>query len=219
MSKSLLTLATLVACCLSLAGRADAQEHDAPRYEVGALFSAITFTPSNGYRTEAGFGGRFTVNLTDHIGLEAETVFFPNSGFSAEQRAAGRALQGQFGVKAGKRWEKWGVFAKGRPGFISFNNGRLVFDTTNTGTVFASHFERATHFAFDVGGVLELYPTRHIVTRFDAGDTIIRYGRQSGTSLVLNPVTGQPEVAPFVLPANTRHNFQFNAGIGYRFDD
>jgi hypothetical protein len=215
MSKKLLTLATAaIMCCFLCHQRASAQEHDAPKYEVGALFSSISLTPRNGYRTEAGFGGRFTVNLTDHLGLEAETVFFPNRGFSAEQRAAGRAVQGLFGVKAGKRWEKWGVFAKGRPGFISFSNGHSVADVNSAGTLISSHFERATHFAFDVGGVLEFYPTRHIVTRFDAGDTIIRYGQQTVPAFFFFP-TGP---ATFTLPANTRHNFQFNAGIGYRFD-
>jgi hypothetical protein len=214
MSKRLLTLATAIACCLLLAQRTHAQAHDAPKYEVGALFSSITLTPSNGYRTEVGFGGRFTVNLTDHLGLEAETVFFPNRGFSAEQRASGRAVQGFFGVKAGKRWEKWGVFAKGRPGFISFGYGKQVFVLDSAGNFVSAHSERATHFAFDAGGVIEFYPTRHLVTRFDAGDTIIRYGRQTTT------FPGFPPFPPTTVtdPAATRHNFQFNAGIGYRFD-
>ena len=215
MGKSLLTLAIVVTCYPAAAPRAHAQAQGAPKYEAGALFSAITLTPSSGYRTEAGFGGRFTVNVTDHLGLEAETVFFPNSGFSAEARASGRAVEGLFGVKAGKRRERWGVFAKGRPGFISFDRGKEVL--ASAGQPFLFRSERATHFAFDVGGVLEFYPTRRIVTRFDAGDTIIRYRRQTGTTVVLDPVTGGPEIVPFLLPTATRHNFQFNAGIGYRF--
>ena len=216
MCKRIFTLAAVVVCGLLAGARAEAQEQDAPKTEVGVFFSSITLTPRNGYRTEAGFGGRVTFNLTDSVALEAETSLFPNSGFSSESRAAGRGWQGLFGVKAGKRWEKFGVFAKGRPGFISFSQGRLEADDPSGFFVFRR--ERATHFAVDVGGVLEFYPTRRIVTRFDAGDTIIRYGRQTTTFIVSNPVTGAPEIVPFVLPNNTRHNFQFSAGIGFRFD-
>jgi len=32
------------------------------------------------------------------------------------------------------------------------------------------------YFSMDVGGVVEFYPSRRIVTRPDIGDTIIRYG-------------------------------------------
>ena len=32
------------------------------------------------------------------------------------------------------------------------------------------------YFSMDVGGVVEFYPSRRIVTRLDIGDTIIRYG-------------------------------------------
>ena len=116
-----------------------------------------------------------------------------------------------FGVKAGKRWEKWGVFAKARPGFTSFSQGRFILDLDSAGNFVSSHFERTTHFTTDVGGVLEFYPTLRIVTRFDAGDTIIHYGPQSVRNFFPPPTT-------FTLPAATRHNFQFNAGIGFRFD-
>ena len=212
MRKHLFMLTTVIVCSLTLNQRANAQAHDAPKYEAGALFSAITFTPSAGYRTEAGFGGRFTFNLTDHVGLEVETIFFPNSGFSAEPRASGRAVQGLFGVKAGKRWEKFGVFAKARPGLISFSEGRLVSDGSDASGFPLFHRERATHPAFDVGGVLEFYPTRRIVTRFDAGDTIIHYGSQ--TVMFTSPTFG---TTTFINPTETRHNFEFNAGIGIRF--
>lgn len=217
MRQQIIKRAIIIACCLLLHQSAHAQtqaQDDPPKYEVGALFSAITFTPSNGYRTEAGFGGRFTFNVNRHVGLEAETIFFPNSSFSAESRASGRAVQSVFGVKAGKRWEKFGVFAKARPGLISFSQGKNILTFNSAGSFVSSRFERATHFAFDVGGVVEFYPTRHIVTRFDAGDTIIRYGRQTTTFPAFPPFPA----STFTNPTATRHNFQFNAGIGYRFD-
>jgi hypothetical protein len=208
MKKSFSALLALVALSLfvPVAARAQSAPDDPPRREVGIHFSALTLTPSGDYRTEIGFGGRFTFNVNRNFALEAETTFFPNSGRSGEPRASGRAVQGLFGVKAGKRWEKFGVFAKARPGFISFSQGKFADDPA-----FIFRLERATHFAADVGGVLELYVTRHWTTRFDVGDTIIRYGRQTG-------LTGAPPpFATFTIPDNTRHNLQVNAGIGYRF--
>jgi opacity protein-like surface antigen len=213
--KSFYALAAVVACLLvnPTAARSQSQTtDDPPRLEAGVHFSALTLTPSNGYRTEIGFGGRFTVNLNDHLAVEAETTYFPNSGRSAESRASGRAVQGLFGVKAGRRWEKFGLFAKARPGLISFNRGRLVLDPAQTTPPFpVFREERATHFAADVGGVLELYVTRRWMARFDVGDTVIRYGEQNVQTLLTPP-------SPFTIPKELRHNLQVNAGIGYRFD-
>jgi hypothetical protein len=215
--KSFFALVAVVVCLLinPTAARAQSQTSttdDPPRQEVGVHFSALTLTPSNSYRTEIGFGGRYTVNLNDCFALEAETTFFPNSGRAGEPRASGRAVQGLFGVKAGRRWEKFGLFAKARPGFISFGEGKLVPDPNFvTNGFFGFRSERATHFATDVGGVLELYVTRRWMARFDVGDTVIRYGEQN----VQNPF---PPPASFNIPGELRHNLQVNAGIGFRFD-
>ena len=214
--KSFFVLVAVVVCLLVNPAAARAQSpagrEEPPRLEVGVHFATLTLTPSNGYRSEIGFGGRFTVNLNDHLALEAETNFFPNSGHSAELRATGRAVQGLFGVKAGRRWEKFGLFAKARPGFVSFGKGRLTPDPNSaSGGFFGFRQERATHFATDVGGVIELYVSRRWMARFDVGDTVIRYGEQ-------NIQNAFPPPAAFNIPKELRHNLQVNAGIGYRFD-
>ena len=212
--KSFFALVAVVVCLLLDAAGARAQSQkaadDPPRLEVGVHFSALTLTPSDFYRTEVGFGGRFTVNLNDHLAVEAETTIFPNSGRSGEPRATGSAVQGLFGVKAGRRWEKFGLFAKARPGFVSFSRGRLDSDQS-TATFVDFGERRATHLAADVGGVLELYVTRRWMARFDVGDTMIRYGEQNVTVPFPPPTT-------FTLPKELRHNLQVNGGIGYRFD-
>ena len=211
MKKSFSALLSLLAISLftAIAARAQTAPDDPPRFEVGLHFSALTLTPSNGYRTEVGFGGRFTVNVNRNVALEAETTFFPNSGRSGEQRADGNAVEGLFGLKAGKRWQKFGVFAKARPGFISFSDGHPIYELGAPGVI-NFRAERATHFATDVGGVLELYVSRRIMTRFDVGDTIIRYGAQT----IANPF---PPPLNFTIRDATRHNLQVNGGIGFRF--
>jgi Outer membrane protein beta-barrel domain len=214
MKRSFFAIAALFVCLSSNAARAQSpsqaktQADDPPRYEVGVQFSALTLTPSSGYRTEIGFGGRITLNLNPHVALEAETNFFPNSGRSAEPRATGRAFEGLFGVKAGRRWQKFGVFAKARPGFISFSDGAAHYIVDGSNIDFRA--DRATHFATDVGGVLEFYVSRRLMTRFDVGDTIIRYGAQT----TANPF---PPPLNFTIPDATRHNLQVTAGIGFRF--
>ena len=85
------------------------------------------------------------------------------------------------GLKAGKRFQTWGIFAKARPGLVSFSEGELNFVQTGRGGPFPFIFQlnRVTSFATDLGGVLEFYPSRRIVTRFDAGDTLIHFTRRT----------------------------------------
>ena len=191
-----------------------------PRYELGAQFtSMLVDDPTNdcGFcllrnpqfiHTEPGFGGRFTLNLTEKIAVEAEGNYytrrlndFPNPG--------GHMVQGQFGVKVGKRYENWGWFVKGRPGFMGFTR---VFELGNDPFIppLTSRFVKKLYPSLDVGGVFEFYVSRHWIARFDVGDTIIRYGAIRTPQFIMSmPV--------FTRPAETRHNLQITTGIGFRF--
>ena len=120
---------------------------------------------------------------------------------------------GQFGVKAGKRFSKVGIFAKVRLGFVGFSR---VIQLTGTRTITVANQQftvgdfrigKETYFSTDVGGVLEVYLSRRIMTRFDIGDTIIRYGTIRREGFILSQ-------AIIERPAETRHNLQFSAGIG-----
>lgn len=200
-------------CLFSAFDEIRAQAKDAPKVEVGVQFTSLTLSDSFNNSTEPGFGGRVTYNLTDNVALEAQFDFFPNGERFRAFRSGGRIAQGLFGVKAGKRFEKFGIFGKVRPGFTSFSAGREEIRVVSPQPNLVVDFDprRETHFATDVGAVLEFYPTRRIVTRFDAGDTIIRYGR---TTTTFFDGTG---TQTFPIPADTKHNFQFSAGIGFRF--
>ena len=219
-SKTGCAAALVLLCLFSAPGDARAQATDAPKVEVGVQFTSLTM--SDGFRgsdSEPGFGGRITYNLTDSVALETQFDFFPNGERFRGSRNGGRIAQGLFGVKAGKRFEKFGVFGKARPGFTSFGAGRreiVVLTTPPPDPIFGPALRleqhRETHFSADVGAVLEFYPTRRIVTRFDAGDTIIRYG---DTTRTFFDAAGTPQSFPF--PGETRHNFQFSAGVGFRF--
>lgn len=203
------------------------------RFEVGVQFTHLNlreFDTVNEYyrqrgfrieeddkgQSEPGFGARFTYNITKNIGLDTEVNFFPrfwDSGnrFNRFEKGAGK-IQFLIGPKIGKRVtignRKIGFFAKARPGITRFEHFPTITEIRETPPVTAiiSNVSKARHFfTLDLGGVVEFYPTKRTVLRFDVGDTIIRYGRPKDAQIRnLNPVF-------------TRHNLQFGIGLGIRF--
>jgi len=152
-----------------------------PTYEIGGHIFAFG---SNELGYGGGAGTRFTYNFNDYIAVDSEVDFFlPDEG-------PPYAKQGLFGIKAGKRIKKFGIFAKVRPGFQ---------------TNFVVNQREQARLAVDVGGVAEFYPNRHVVLRFDAGDVIIPFG---------NNVVGYGSFAEHL---GTTHNLQCNFGVGIRF--
>jgi hypothetical protein len=82
-----------------------------------------------------------------------------------------------FGAKLGYRSERFGVFAKLRPGFTSLSerSGPDMCEGEVCAFVLLARPEYRTEFAMDLGGILEFYPSRRLVARFELGDTIIRH--------------------------------------------
>src|SRR6185295_17157035 len=157
-----------------------AQSQELPKFEVAAEFTTLEREAFQQRRTEPGFGGRFTYNLNEVVSLEAAGYYFPKSCLQC--RNAGTITEVLGGVKVGKRFEKWGVFAKARPGVMTFSQG--TFDThppsVNVPVIpIVFELKRLTTFAMDVGGVVEIYPSKRIVTRFDIGDTIMHFKRRN----------------------------------------
>ena len=181
------------------------------KVEIGVQTTSLTlFSPDfPGDVTHAGVGGRVGYNFNQSIAAEAEINFFPQQQFILS--ANGKAVQAQFGVKLGKRFEKFGIFAKVRPGFLSVGD---VF-TAEPGPFSPSSFkfERRNFFTIDIGGVLELYPSRRTVVRFDAGDTALRHPDR------FDVVFSDPPSVQLTRPAKFKHNFQFTAGVAFRLGD
>lgn len=183
------------------------------KIEIGVQSTSLTvFHPDTPFdETKGGIGGRITYNFNRSIAAEAEINFFPQKQLVLT--ANGNSIQAQFGVKAGKRFEKFGVFGKVRPGFISADRV-ISFIPGSQDPNFTSNFkiERETFFTTDFGGVLELYPSRRIVVRFDAGDTAIRQSTPFFPFAVTGPVV-------LVPPAKFSHNFNLTAGVAFRLGD
>jgi hypothetical protein len=212
----LFTITAIVISFLLSPLRTHAQSTDVPRYEVAADFTSISLQYGD---TLPGLGGRFTYNLNKHVALEAAGYFFPGKCATCNGQITGHITEGLFGVKVGQRFKKWGVFAKARPGFASFSKG--FFDIVPTGGTgpfpFTFVVRRDTPFALDVGGVIEFYPSKRIVVRLDGGDTILHYGSHTFHSFHTDPITGALVPDSLTTSGYTRHNFQFSAGVGFRF--
>lgn len=190
------------------------------KFEAGAQFSSLRLRffsqpqlPQLGFDgidVQSGIGGRLAYNFNSAIAAEVQTDFYPADMHTfANGRGGGRILQVQGGAKLGKRFERFGVFGKMRPGAVSFSKA-VRFDMSSSPFRPFLEIERRTYFSMDIGGVFEFYPSPRIVVRFDGGDTMIRYGRtQVPTNTMSMPVEH--------IPSETRHQFQFSTGVGFRF--
>jgi outer membrane protein with beta-barrel domain len=184
--KSIIVFCALLLFMSIHSAYARAQSNES-KIEVGAQFSVLGGGP--GYwldsPTSVGGGVRLTFNFTRYLALEGELNYLPDAGFNNSER-----YQGQFGIKTGLRFDRFGVFGKVRPGFIH------------------SDFTDNTNFSLDVGGVLEFYPTKRMLVRFDAGDTIVN---REALPVFFNR-------GLFVPRRNyATHNLQLSAGVGFRF--
>lgn len=207
-----INLASLLFCSLLLCCQAAAQTDTAPkmiggsnpaspqtssaerrRFEAGVHFSLLHYDDYGDRLTEPGVGGRFTYNFNDNLAAEAEVNFYPRA-HEGDPTVSGRSTLALFGVKAGWRKGRFGFFGKARPGIIHFSR-RLEFSclTEDEGDCTLPN----NNFAFDIGGVAEVYLSARTLLRFDLGDTIIRSSIVGGY--------------------NITHNLQFNAGVGFRF--
>lgn len=221
MKRNAILVAAILILLLAGSQRAvRAQSDELQKLEIGVHFTSLSLNKDFETDTDPGFGGRLTLNLTRNLAIEAEGNFFPrDKGISF--RDGGRAVQGLFGVKLGKRYKRFGIFGKARPGVISYSQGFLSYIIPTTpiidpSTPISIRAERLTHFAFDIGGVLEFYPSRRVFTRMDAGDTIIRLGETRVNNLTVN-AANQLIIIPITVPGSIVHNFQFSAGVGFRF--
>lgn len=178
-----------------------------PRVELGVHITAIDLNEV--FEVPGGVGGRFTYDFTEHFAFDAEVNYFPRKRrtrciagtaacFASGSNAFGET-EGLFGMKTGVRRTKYGIFAKVRPGFIHLRPSEISPDFND---------QSRAKFALDLGAVLlEYYPVRRLILRFDLGDTIIPFGgRTIGTP------TGSVRLATGL------HNSQGGAGIGIAFE-
>jgi hypothetical protein len=195
-------ISTLIAACtvLMVAAITSLGQSEPPKFEVGGQFSILNFDTFDNFgdrrRNELGGGGRFTFNFNKYVAAEAQVDFFPHEDSvligTIDVPLWGSKTLAVFGVKAGGRTKRIGVFGKARPGFVHY--GFVPGFVCVLGVTCPQ--PKHTVFALDLGGVFEYYPSRRTVVRFDAGDTIIH---QDETLF------------------KTSHSLQTSIGVGFRF--
>jgi len=175
-------------------------------WELGAQYSNISLPivssscPEIACRKSlSGLGGNFVYNFTRGIGFDSTLNFIPG------QQGSQPMMEGLFGVRMGARFDKFGIFAKVRPGFIYYNDAFPIQGETHTASF--------TRFAADVGGIVEYYPDRNSTLRFDVGTTLVRY-------LTNHPDPHQYQLGSQLSTAYivTQGNFQVATSYIYRFN-
>lgn len=167
-------------------------DQNTPRFELGGQLYYLGAGDVN----DAGAGGRFTYNFNRYFAIDSEV----NASLNVGDETIG--INGALvfaGVKVGRRFNNVGIFAKARPGFTtSF--------TRHTGPGFFDS-ERVTKPALDLGVVLEYYPSKHTVVRFDASDVIIGFGDD-----LIEEVR-----CPCPRRIGTKNGLYISIGYGFRF--
>lgn len=219
MNKIPATIIVATVVIIASSREAIAQSHN-PRFELGSHFTGLTrFDPtdsragplaldSNEFSRalNPGLGGRFTFHITRAIALETEWNLIP-----AEKEYTGRARQWFYGLKAGKRRESVGVYAKLRPGYMYFTKSYCDGFGLYKGfyTCLGSYKKNP---AMDLGMVIEFYRARRSMMRVDIGDTVVHFGHINR----YQPELGEANRAIHVA-GGTTHSLQVSVGIGIRF--
>ena len=143
-----------------------------------------------------GFG--FGYNFTRHFAFDSALNFLP------PQAGTQGMMQGLFGMKLGQRWNRWGLFAKTRPGFIYYDEALPGRGITTPHSL--------SRFVWDFGGVAEIYTHHNGTIRFDAGTTLVRYLTDK-TDTRFTQIGGVISSQYYT----NQGNFQISTGYSYRF--
>ena len=178
-----------------------------PRLEVAGQATMLRL---NDLGTSAGFGGRVSFDVTNLVAIEGELNFFPNEKITlpmggltagtAKLAYHRRRTDALVGAKVGRRGERFGLFARVRPGVSRLSDRGIGCDGDLCALILVARPQYRTEFAFDLGGTVEFYPSARSVARLDLGDVMIRH-RSSAP-----PCSGC-----------TTHNFTSRFGVGMRF--
>jgi hypothetical protein len=192
-------------------------QSDPPKHEIGV--HATSVQPTQAYERTIGGGIRFTYNFNPMLALEGEANLLNRVGIGNQMR---RQVLG--GLKTGARFSKFGVFGKIRPGIVRddysyYSNAPcFIFNPLPNSSLPQCRIDGLTRhdFALDIGGVLEFYPTRRWVIRFDGGNLVSRLRLPN-----FSENTTSPPVSVSITPAPDlvvwRNHLQISAGVGIRF--
>jgi hypothetical protein len=200
-----LTIAlTFACCCLPFA--AAAQTSDLPFVVIGQL-TGVTSSEFDG--TPIGFGGVLGWRPEALMTLEAETNFYPSELTAKNGSAFSRgSIEALFGVTAGPTLDRVRPFGTFRTGVVQIRRapGPLACITIFPPTLPCSLAKGEAVLASEIGGGIELLPSRRALLRVELGDRLMHYP------------------GPAIDAGGSAHNmsfykseFRFTVGAGLRF--
>jgi hypothetical protein len=133
--------------------------------------------------------------------------------FSSPQ-SGGRALEVLTGLKTGLRRDRMGYFAELRGGTITFGETETRIGLLPDGDYFLDR-GMFTNPVLNLGGVWEVYPSRHTILRFDAGSATIFY--QPKTIWQYLPQNGVEVGTRYSISEQTQTGLLLTFGAGVRF--
>ena len=182
-SKSVMSIAGGVVGSLAIAASAAFGQSGSSRVEVGGQVNVLRLSDSSDINV--GFGGRVTFDLARWVSVEGEYQFVPLDALEMTSTTIGgsvvglryerRRSTGLFGVKAGYRGERMGLFAKVRPGFTVLSDRGLGCLGDVCALMLLAVPEYRSEFALDFGSVVEIYPSSRWLARIDVGSLMIRH--------------------------------------------
>jgi hypothetical protein len=183
------------------------------KWEIGPQFSTLIvqrLTAYDGVRTEPGVGGFLSYRIFRFVYADTSLTFFPRDTKYTGVLDGGRIFQGFFGIRSGIRRDRFGLFAKVRPGLQTYSRTFTGFQSApGSPANRVPTYGRLTGFNLDLGGVIEVYLPKRSLLRFDAGDSHPYYPDVTVNS------PGQP---PIAFPGGAqRHAIQLTVGYGWRF--
>jgi len=152
-------------------------------------------------------------NMSKYFSWDTTLLHSPrNPGLTVNPayQAGGRAFEALSGVKVGFRSGHMGYFAKVRPGIITFGETYRQRDDIYCGQqVCGAKIDEGmfTDAVLDTGGIIEAYPSRHTILRFDAGSATIFYLPKN----IVNSGISEP------IPSSAHPSILVSVGAGFRF--
>jgi hypothetical protein len=181
------------------------------KYEFGAQFTTLILqrrTALDAVRNEPGLGGFASYRLLRFLYADSSLVFYPRGSKGIGFQDGGRVFQGLFGVKGGITRNRISIFGKVRPGLMVSTDTVTGFRAT-PGSASTLRTGPFSTFVLDLGGVVEIYATRHTFVRFDVGDTHLYFPDKTVTLANGKPAT--------ISGGSYQHSMQYSVGYGWRF--
>jgi len=174
------------------------------RFELGPQLISVNLSPVD--QADFGLGARFSWNPVQLAGLESEINFYPKDLPSEVPFSRGR-IEGLFGATVGPRFGSLRPFAKARAGFLSFRAATEPFACV---LIFppplSCQLGDRTLLDYELGGGLELFPSRGLFLRVEVGDRAVHY-----------PGPARDRDGTLHEDAFFGHDLRFAAGAGLRF--